>query len=563
MFPHRSTNRARRCLTSLMSRQKNLSWWQSAVSFFLLLFVDHSPLTTTTTTTHNNLHPTPSSIMPLEEFLVPLQTPCVYYCEDLLQDDAPAFYDALWKGIPWQTTPKINRWVHLQLADGLDYKYRDAPATAVQHGWHPVVDQIRHRVQDWYQQQTGQSIDFNVCLLNFYQDGNQRIGWHADREEIGRTTPIASVSLGATRQFLLRSKTDGVRDRASLALAQGSVVFMENICQHQYLHAVPRESAITDGRINLTFRCSHGTTEGEQAHERRDNFVQQLVEGVAPQKVGWAAVGDNDDESQQSHVFGNGVRTEPPSSGEPPAYIAKTNLGAECYCAAELQETFPDCTIVARHPVDGYVAVYGHASVDKLVALRTPHHVMEYHVHFALDALVDHQCPELSKVDGETLYQYVKKELVEQRVSIPSLETAASFRVTCDRIGGPHAFKSPEVERYVESVDDCWRGGTHLVSRTHRFLWQRDWRRHHGVLLRLQAQDGGPRHSRPRRRDRVQRRHWITAECGGHDQEPTFPAVPEFGVHQGTNQRTNERLHCHSSNDDTMLTCCRPTLRMP
>lgn len=75
-------------------------------------------------------------------------------------------------------------------------------------------------------------------------------------EEIGRSTPIASVSLGAPRRFLLRGMTKR-EDNAAITLANGSLTIMENECQHRYVHCIPREQDVADGRINLTFRCKH------------------------------------------------------------------------------------------------------------------------------------------------------------------------------------------------------------------------------------------------------------------------------------------------------------------
>ena len=150
------------------------------------------------------------------------------------------------------------------------------------------MHKLKVLAEDWYNLRnstnkdgdSSSKVEFNVCLLNYYQDGTQRIGWHSDREELGRSTPIASISLGASRQFLIRSKTDGVNDRANLTMANGSLVIMENICQHKYLHSVPKESDVTSGRINLTFRCkdkdSEGTTAGELEHEKRDHWINQI-----------------------------------------------------------------------------------------------------------------------------------------------------------------------------------------------------------------------------------------------------------------------------------------------
>ena len=104
------------------------------------------------------------------------------------------------------------------------------------NGFPELVQDLRRLCQDWYASKNSENGNndpppaFNVCLLNFYEDGQQRIGWHSDREEIGRTTPIASVSLGAPRKFFVRSQNDGRKDRASLQLTSGSIVVMEPSC---------------------------------------------------------------------------------------------------------------------------------------------------------------------------------------------------------------------------------------------------------------------------------------------------------------------------------------------
>ena len=47
------------------------------------------------------------------------------------------------------------------------------------------------------------------------------------------------------------------QDCAAITLANGSLTIMENECQHRYVHCVPREQEVSEGRINLTFRCKH------------------------------------------------------------------------------------------------------------------------------------------------------------------------------------------------------------------------------------------------------------------------------------------------------------------
>ena len=51
--------------------------------------------------------------------------------------------------------------------------------------------------------------DFNSCLLNLYHYGSDGMGWHSDNEkELDKQSPIASLSLGATRKFAFRHKKE-------------------------------------------------------------------------------------------------------------------------------------------------------------------------------------------------------------------------------------------------------------------------------------------------------------------------------------------------------------------
>jgi alkylated DNA repair dioxygenase AlkB len=372
-------------------------------------------------------------------------------------EEASKAYQDLHQNTNWEKTAKINRWVSLTHENlRKDYKYRDAPGEAVV-GFGETVQRLQRKAEAWIAQKTGQTVHFNVCLLNFYENGQQRIGWHADREEIGRTTPIASVSLGATRQFLIRSKTQGVQDRAALPLTSGSLVIMDNVCQLRYLHSIPRENDASDGRINLTFRCKEESTAGEEEHDRRDNWLDALVDGVVPDAAAWSAKNANQSANRTSIVFGDGVVYGYDLDATTIRYLVKTNLGAECYCAAELQEMFhglAEVDIVARPcGMDGFVAVCAENDllvdsyiVDLLLQLKTAHHVLQYHAHFDLETLTNEVETTTKLISGETVYQYFRKQLVEGTVSLPSVAKAETFRVTCERFGGPHTFNSAEIE---------------------------------------------------------------------------------------------------------------------
>ncbi len=97
-------------------------------------------------------------------------------------------------------------------------------------------------------------VKFNGCLLNLYRNGMDRMGWHSDDElEIDDTKPIASLSFGATRDFLLKHRYENLRE--SLPLKSGDLLIMYPPCQNDWQHSVPIRKRVVESRINLTFRC--------------------------------------------------------------------------------------------------------------------------------------------------------------------------------------------------------------------------------------------------------------------------------------------------------------------
>lgn len=94
---------------------------------------------------------------------------------------------------------------------------------------------------------------FNSCLLNLYHDGNDGMGWHSDDErELDPKSPIASLSLGATRKFNFRHRGD--KSTISVFLESGSLLLMNPPTQTFWQHALIKSRSIDSPRINLTFR---------------------------------------------------------------------------------------------------------------------------------------------------------------------------------------------------------------------------------------------------------------------------------------------------------------------
>jgi alkylated DNA repair dioxygenase AlkB len=80
------------------------------------------------------------------------------------------------------------------------------------------------------------------------------MGWHADDDyDAGAHSGVASISLGATRRFRLRSR-DAARRSVGVDLGPGSLLFMEPGTQSAWQHALPRTARAIGPRLNLTFR---------------------------------------------------------------------------------------------------------------------------------------------------------------------------------------------------------------------------------------------------------------------------------------------------------------------
>lgn len=114
--------------------------------------------------------------------------------------------------------------------------------------WRGPIAEAKKRVE------TECGVPFDSCLANYYRNGRDGVGWHADDEAcLGKSPLIASLSLGAARSFRLRRKDDH-KATASIELTGGSLLVMENGCQEEWEHCVPKRERLEAPRINLTFR---------------------------------------------------------------------------------------------------------------------------------------------------------------------------------------------------------------------------------------------------------------------------------------------------------------------
>lgn len=87
------------------------------------------------------------------------------------------------------------------------------------------------------------------------------MGDHKDDEsELDPDTPIASLTFGETRDFVLKyhhrsSPSDKTKRKSHLvSLGHGDLLLMNNPTNRYWTHCIPRRKNITRARINLTFR---------------------------------------------------------------------------------------------------------------------------------------------------------------------------------------------------------------------------------------------------------------------------------------------------------------------
>ena len=142
-----------------------------------------------------------------------------------------------------QPLPRLHRW----FADA-EQPYR---WSGIEMNPEPFPDYLREILARLWDR-TG--IQFNTALGNLYRDGKDSVAWHSDDEpDLGPNPIIASLSLGATRRFLLRRK-DNHKEIKAYELSHGSLLLMSGSTQAHWEHTIPKTRQRVEPRINLTFR---------------------------------------------------------------------------------------------------------------------------------------------------------------------------------------------------------------------------------------------------------------------------------------------------------------------
>ena len=96
-------------------------------------------------------------------------------------------------------------------------------------------------------------LEFNSVLVNYYRDGQDSMGWHADDEkELGKNPTIAALSFGGERDLVFKN----ILSKETLAIPQlsGALIIIDGQTQQYWQHSIKKTKKFISPRINLTFR---------------------------------------------------------------------------------------------------------------------------------------------------------------------------------------------------------------------------------------------------------------------------------------------------------------------
>ncbi|MBB6500130.1 alpha-ketoglutarate-dependent dioxygenase AlkB family protein [Pedobacter cryoconitis] len=172
-------------------------------------------------------------------------------------EESDSYFNYLKEDVSWMQEPVIlfgKRVMQPRLTaffgdKGMEYSYAGLKMKALE--WSLPLLKIKEKLEAKCEHQ------FNVCLLNYYRDGQDYMGWHRDNEHsLGEFPVIASVSFGATRIFQFRDYKEKM-PVISLELDHGSLVLMKRQTQQYWEHRLTKTTFQVGPRINLTFRLVH------------------------------------------------------------------------------------------------------------------------------------------------------------------------------------------------------------------------------------------------------------------------------------------------------------------
>lgn len=196
-----------------------------------------------------------NSLFPKEKITYNVPDAAIAYYPNFFNDHrANEFFEKLKNEIPWQQdnitvygkTHPQPRLTALFGNEGKPYSYSNIVMQP--NAWNPLLVFIKNEIEEICKE------NFTTVLLNYYRDGKDSNGWHADNEkELGQNPVIASISFGTERYFHLQHNTIK-EQKLKINLEHGSLLIMKGATQHFWKHQIPKTAKEIGPRINLTFR---------------------------------------------------------------------------------------------------------------------------------------------------------------------------------------------------------------------------------------------------------------------------------------------------------------------
>ena len=138
--------------------------------------------------------------------------------------------------------PRLQCWIG---DDGCEYSY--SGNQLYRQPWTSEILMIKKKIVE------KTNLEFNSVLVNYYRDGQDSMGWHADDEkELGTNPTIAALSFGGERDLVFKN----ILSKETLAVSQlhGALIVIDGKTQRYWQHSIKKTKKFISPRINLTFR---------------------------------------------------------------------------------------------------------------------------------------------------------------------------------------------------------------------------------------------------------------------------------------------------------------------
>lgn len=167
------------------------------------------------------------------------------------------WFDALRVSTPWVNKDGAPRdEATMSTLEGRTYSYgrRDGAERVYDVG--PMTGPVK-TIQDLLNTRLPCNTSYNFCVLNYYADHHQHLGWHSDDSpEQDLEHPIAVVAFGAARHIYYkhRSFKGPIPEEQKILMTPGSLFIMPAGFQAEHVHKIPKHPQPCGPRLSLTFR---------------------------------------------------------------------------------------------------------------------------------------------------------------------------------------------------------------------------------------------------------------------------------------------------------------------